>query len=519
MRKPKLIYYNDARHYLLYRFDPPLSRHRLQSPVDDILGTGVDTLAFGLASGATFLHDSKVAHKWGDSVVNHNQGIMWWRAAKNLQAAIVDGLDPLKVVIDRAHEKDVQVIASLRINDPGAPEGSNENRYMLNRLKLEHPEYMIGEEDPTNPAVSTCLDFAINEVRQERMAVIEEVCDRYGADGLEIDDYVRIFFKPSEIKKNTPLLTDFVRSVRELLDNIGNRRGQRMFLSARIHPREDANLSVGMDVRSWVEQQLVDAIVINSLGFDLNPEAQFNWITKLAQKNGVWVYPHLGRTVYDDQNHRPNIEMVRAAASNQIAAGADGLYLSSLLWPHGPDEYLVMRELGDPDIYARKNKLYFPSQKDPSTEPWPVKCHLPTVLKEGIPSKVPFTVSDDLDSARAEGELKRLTLRVRIVQTGMDDKLGFNLNGSTLKSERKNISTFYGGLVDYSASRSGRNVRISTYYWYQFDLPVDLIRRGINEVEVTMHYKLAERTEDRILQQIELLVEYEQAPTTVMGQM
>ena len=63
MRKPRLIYYNDARHYLMYRLDPPLNRYQLQSPVDEILGTGVDTLAFGLASGATFLHDSRVADK------------------------------------------------------------------------------------------------------------------------------------------------------------------------------------------------------------------------------------------------------------------------------------------------------------------------------------------------------------------------------------------------------------------------------------------------------------------------
>ena len=66
MRKPKLIYYNDARHYLMYRYDPPLSRHVLQQPVDEILGTGVDTLSFGLASGATFLHDTRVGKHWGE---------------------------------------------------------------------------------------------------------------------------------------------------------------------------------------------------------------------------------------------------------------------------------------------------------------------------------------------------------------------------------------------------------------------------------------------------------------------
>ena len=125
MRKPKLIYYNDARHYLMYRYDPPLSRHVLQQPVDEILGTGVDTLSFGLASGATFLHDTRVGKRWGEGVTDHNHGIMWWRAAKNLERALADGLDPLQVVIDRAHEKDIQIVCSLRINEGGTGEGLN----------------------------------------------------------------------------------------------------------------------------------------------------------------------------------------------------------------------------------------------------------------------------------------------------------------------------------------------------------------------------------------------------------
>ena len=94
MQKPKLIYYNDSRHYLMYRYDPPLSRHVLRQPVDEILGTGVDTLFFGLASGATFLHDTRIGKRWGEGVTDHNSGIMWWRAGKNLERAIADGLDP-----------------------------------------------------------------------------------------------------------------------------------------------------------------------------------------------------------------------------------------------------------------------------------------------------------------------------------------------------------------------------------------------------------------------------------------
>ena len=517
MRKPNLILYNDARHYLMYRFDPPLSRQRLQSPVDEILGTGVDTLAFGLASGATFLHDSKVADKWGDSVVDHDTGVMWWRAAKNLKVALAAGMDPLKLVIDRAHEKDIQVIANLRINDASTPDGPN--RYMLNRLKVEHPEYMIGEEDPDRPRVATCLNFAIDEVRQERLDVIEEVCDRYGADGIEINDYVRVFFKPSEIERHTPLLTDFVRSVRELLNRIGEKRGKRLMLATRSHPREDANLSVGMDVRSWIGEKLVDAVVVDNDSFDLDPEAHYGWLVDAAEKNDVWVYPRLGRLPYDDRHHKPPIEMYRAVATNQMAAGAAGIYLAHLPWPHGPDEYLIMRELGDQDIYERKNKYYFPALEDPSTEPWPVECHLPRILEQGVPAKVPFTVGDELDAARSDGELKRVTLRVRVVQTGMEDRLSFTFNDSPLTPEARNISTFYGGITEYMSWRMGRDARINTHYWFEFDLPIELVRQGINEVEVTMDYRLAERVEDRVLHQVELLIEYFEPPPTVGGQM
>ena len=47
MRKPRLIYDNDARHHLLYRYGPPLTDYLLGQPVDEILGTSVDTLFYG----------------------------------------------------------------------------------------------------------------------------------------------------------------------------------------------------------------------------------------------------------------------------------------------------------------------------------------------------------------------------------------------------------------------------------------------------------------------------------------
>ena len=262
MRKPRLIYYNDARHYLMYRFDPPMSPYRLRQPVDEILGTGVNTLSFGLASGQTFWHDTKVGLKWGERIERHNNGVMWWRAGENLNHALKAGIDPLKLVVDRAHEKGIQVFCSLKMNDASYPGG--ERLYWLGRLKWDRPEVMIGEEDPNIPErAAACSDYARPEVRQERLDVIEEVCDRYGADRLEMDDCLkdspsRVFFKLSEARQNAPILTDFVRQVRMLLDRIGDKRGEQLCLATRVHPVEDANLAVGMDVRTWLSEGLVN---------------------------------------------------------------------------------------------------------------------------------------------------------------------------------------------------------------------------------------------------------------------
>ena len=66
MYKPKLIYYHDSRHYLLYRFDPPMSLHQLRKPVDDLIGTGIDTLVYGVGMGQTFLYDTKVGYRFGE---------------------------------------------------------------------------------------------------------------------------------------------------------------------------------------------------------------------------------------------------------------------------------------------------------------------------------------------------------------------------------------------------------------------------------------------------------------------
>ena len=149
----------------------------------------------------------------------------------------------------------------------------------------------------------------------------------------------------------------------------------------------------------------------------------------------------------------------------------------------------------------------------------PLDRRLPVTMTEGLTACIPVFVGDDLDSARQDGELKSVELGVRIVQTGPDDRFTFRFNGEELSEDNAETVTYYGGTVSYAAFRAGLPARIDTYYWYHFDLPIDLVRHGQNTFELTMDSRFAPRMEERLLHQIELVVNYVEPPIPVQGQL
>ncbi len=515
MHKPKLIHYNDARHYSIYRYDPPMSLHQWRQPVDEILGTDVDTLVYGLGSGETFLHGTQAGLKWGEGVEEHNMSMMWWRATKNLNLALEAGIDPLAVAVERAHEKGRRILGSLRMTEPTSPD--DDNPYMLGRLKREHPEVMIGESHPDYPRAAGCADYTREEVRAERLEVIEEVCGRYGMDGLEFDPYMGVFFKPSEAREKTPVLTEFMREVRRLLDRLGEARGESLCLAARVRSTEEANLALGMDVRGWLSEGLLDIVIPWTESFLFDQEMPVGWLVEAAAGSDTPVYPMLGRSPYDDRHHLPTIEMYRAAAANYCNMGADGLYLSDLPWPHTEREYQIFREMADPDIHIRKKKHYFPAHSEPNAEPHPSERYLPMDLEEGVPARVPFLVGDRLDDARNDGELKGVTLGVRIGHCCPEDEISFRFNNEHVTPSES--THYYGGTVSYTAARSGLPERILTHFWFTFHLSGDQVQEGRNKVEVVLERRFTGMGGTRVLHQVELIVEYDEPRVPVGGQM
>ena len=59
MGKKRTIYFNDARHYYLFVFEPPMTMEDAWLPIDEVSGTGIDTFVYGASRVDGLFYPSK----------------------------------------------------------------------------------------------------------------------------------------------------------------------------------------------------------------------------------------------------------------------------------------------------------------------------------------------------------------------------------------------------------------------------------------------------------------------------
>ena len=92
-KKPRIMFYNDARHPAIYMYEPPMEKEQFEAAVDEVLGTPVDTLVFGLGDGRTVFHKTEVGELWGDPVKKWPH-LIFRRAHQNAKMMLESGQDP-----------------------------------------------------------------------------------------------------------------------------------------------------------------------------------------------------------------------------------------------------------------------------------------------------------------------------------------------------------------------------------------------------------------------------------------
>ena len=508
MPKPRMMFYHDGRHPLIYMYEPPMQKEEYESAIDELAGTPMEAVMFSLGEGRTVLHDTKVGELWGHNVDKWPH-LIWRRAHQNAVDLIEEGNDPLRVVCDRAHEKGMLLYASLIVeggsdikNEPGQTLWVRCSDFRYDNKHLEIGAR--GDLDANYPGFQN-LDFKHMEVRDERFALIEETVNNYPVDGFELQlQNGPYFFHPDEIEAGRGIMTEWVQRVHEAVKRSGADRE----LVVRVPASIETCMAAGLDLREWVRQGTVDVLVGQPEGrYWVNQMEDFRPLVALAQGSDCRIQAGIQSMVDSDRTSQASIEMVRATACNYWAQGIDGLYLVHWFgnWPYQASFYEKLRELPHPDVMAPKDKSYF-VPTGPGPDPEPARpgssIQLPVTLEPNKPARLDLTVADDLPRWDRASRVHEVLLRVLVNGTTELDRLSFNLNGAELPSALlRRINQMY--------RMTSPRYRINNSYWFIFRLDAEhWPQQGENTLEVTLLERDPDVTPEVRVRFVEMEVKY-----------
>ncbi len=290
------IFNNDTNN-ILYALDDGDSAKKIiqnyRDAVQQIVEARPGIVAQNVGNPDPVIYRSKEATSWSKYIKGHESAAM----NKMLDA----GTDPFQVTIEVCHAQGIPVVASYRMN----AEDFYEEGLQIQDFGRQHKHLAI-------PG-AFCLDPAHPVVYQHRMAIFREVAEKYDIDGIEFD-FRRWTHMISDPLVNHPILTKMVRETRQMLDEVARRKGRsRLILGARVGPalemtQEQANYEglsakgrkvdpscreLGLDVRTWVQQQLVDYLSPSLFWPDWPGLPRTREFADLVKGKNIGIYPTL----------------------------------------------------------------------------------------------------------------------------------------------------------------------------------------------------------------------------------
>ncbi len=254
----------------------------------------------------------------------------------NLRAMVDDGHDVFQLYVDRARKSGLGVYASIRMNDAHCNMEHRMADARRSAVKMKRPDLLIGSPAAAAGAYADDFnfswqwDYGREEVRQRFLGRFDEILSRYEVDGLELD-FCRgaPFFKPHQEIKQVDTMTAFMRQVRQLVGEHGERMGREVKFMCRVASSFDASLELGLDAETWVREGVVDIICISSAG-GWRPVNDVDRAVAAADAGGTLVYVGSGGSYpASPQNGydacQPAVR--RAIALNAYEAGASGVHL------------------------------------------------------------------------------------------------------------------------------------------------------------------------------------------------
>lgn len=381
--KHRLIHNNDGTDALgnLWFHQRPLSLNDVNAYVDMVSNSQVTT--FMMCTGSDFFY---YRSKYGRVIGDDNDGELncgddsitarnlkrYYENHLNLEK---EGTDIISASLNRAKSNGMEAFITYRMNDLHFNDTSAGCPIMYSDFWYNHPEYWTNDDTPGWNG-SRALDFAHQEVRDHKLAIISEQLEKYDMiDGIDLD-FMRfiVYFKNGEGRKNAPLMTKLVKDIKAKVDEISEERGHKILLSVRVPITVKDCLDKGLDINEWIQLGLIDFV---SLGVHWrgNPSIPVDKFKKDLGNNNIPIYATI-----DDGGYNPRETfshgMIRGMASHILAQGGDGIYLFNQYYSEfnsknngqvaleDGDQVTrtispsLLQELGSLNTLKRRNKIY-----------------------------------------------------------------------------------------------------------------------------------------------------------------
>ncbi|MFH1006844.1 MAG: family 10 glycosylhydrolase [Candidatus Latescibacterota bacterium] len=412
----------------------------------------------------------------------------WWDA----------GVDVLQVMVEETHKRNVEAFFAYRLN--GYDRDSDDVPFEQ-PVKQEHPDWLLSGEGAWCPG--GLWNFAVPEVQDYKVSILREVAENYDFDGMMVD-FARHppCLPPGQQWAHRDAMTDFVRKVRGMLQDVATMRDRPYLLSVRVPCTVPGCHYDGLDIETWARQNLVDIVVMGSRSIEVDVAG----FRRAAAGTPIQLYPSLDDAHSPDGYHFPPIEFFRGMCANWWHQGVDGILAFNLydatreaseaVGPHdvgNPEVHQqIFREIGDPEGMRFLDKVFVvPRQYGAG---WEERWHfyhntnsqatLPAPLPEGdTPTILTIYVADDL----AEHVERVQRVELRLLRSGATASAGIEvkLNGILLSAPAE---TAEGWLVFGATPR-------------QFSV-------GPNLVHILMRSRVTDSADPILIEKLEVHVAY-----------
>ena len=334
----------DCNHFFVARRSKRLTQEIIRSWVDQYAGTQVSELVLNVnAMRSSFASKNREAWWTGlDPNSGKDQPFLKTVAPESRQMFFdwircgwqmnEDKLDLYGIWIPEIRKRGISPWVSVRMND--LHNVAVEDHAMHSSFWREHPEFRRvpyrGEER------DKALDYSRAEVRDHNFRYIEEVCERYDFDTLELDWMRHGFhFRPGYEAEGRGILNQFHAQVRRLLDGWQRRRKHPIGLAVRVPPSPRSAQGLGMDAAAWAHAGLVNFVTVTNYWrtVDTNMPVE-EWrallpkTCRLAAGIELGCNAFLGSVAGDGRSWQSNsLETVRGAAAAYLHMGVDRIYL------------------------------------------------------------------------------------------------------------------------------------------------------------------------------------------------